>query len=169
MFRVTRYPMISKTESGRVGYRNKYRVAGRVRVPAGHWMPAMQHCRGWVGCIVPVIDPVRFLTCVSGFVKYLYLDLSSYLELRVGDCESDINQCCYSHFWKYHYFLFLDCVVMLNRKWLLQIMLQKQFIFPWLKCVLYCLFRSATIKATKYYDSLTPKKNLDAVHSSLPY
>merc|ERR1711872_1123122 len=93
-------------------------------------MPAMQHCRGWVGCIVPVIDPVRFLTCVSGFVKYLYLDLSSYLELRVGNCESDINQCCYSHFWKYHYFLFLDCVVMLNRKWLLQIMLQKQFIFP---------------------------------------
>ena len=37
MFRVTRYPMISKTESGRVGYRKKYRVAGRVRVPAGHW------------------------------------------------------------------------------------------------------------------------------------
>ena len=36
MFRVTRYPMISKTESGRVGYREKYRVAGRVRVPAGH-------------------------------------------------------------------------------------------------------------------------------------
>ena len=38
MFRVTRYPMISKTESGRVGYRKKYRVAGRVRVPAGHCM-----------------------------------------------------------------------------------------------------------------------------------
>ena len=37
MFRVTRYPMISKTESGRVGYQKKYRVAGRVRVPAGHW------------------------------------------------------------------------------------------------------------------------------------
>ena len=37
MFGVTRYPMISKTESGRVGYRKKYRVAGRVRVPAGHW------------------------------------------------------------------------------------------------------------------------------------
>ena len=36
MFRVTRYPMISKTESGRVGYWKKYRVAGRVRVPAGH-------------------------------------------------------------------------------------------------------------------------------------
>ena len=36
MFRVTRYPMISKTESGRVGYRTKYWVAGRVRVPAGH-------------------------------------------------------------------------------------------------------------------------------------
>ena len=30
--------MISKTESGRVGYREKYRVAGRVRVPAGHWL-----------------------------------------------------------------------------------------------------------------------------------
>ena len=28
--------MISTTESGRVGYRMKYRVAGRVRVPAGH-------------------------------------------------------------------------------------------------------------------------------------
>ena len=28
--------MISKTESGWVGYREKYRVAGRVRVPAGH-------------------------------------------------------------------------------------------------------------------------------------
>ena len=37
MFRVTRYLMISKTESGWVGYRKKYRVAGRVRVPAGHW------------------------------------------------------------------------------------------------------------------------------------
>ena len=36
MFRVTRYPMISKTESGWVGYRKKYRVAGRVWVPAGH-------------------------------------------------------------------------------------------------------------------------------------
>ena len=36
MFRVTRYPMISKTESGRVRYRKKYWVAGRVRVPAGH-------------------------------------------------------------------------------------------------------------------------------------
>ena len=40
MFRVTRYPMISKTESGQVGYRKKYRVAGRVRVPAGHWEEA---------------------------------------------------------------------------------------------------------------------------------
>ena len=38
MFRVTRYPMISKTDSGRVGYRKKYRVAGRVRVPAWHCM-----------------------------------------------------------------------------------------------------------------------------------
>ena len=28
--------MISKTESGWVGYRKKYQVAGRVRVPAGH-------------------------------------------------------------------------------------------------------------------------------------
>ena len=28
MLRVTRYPMISKTESGRAGYRKKYRVAG---------------------------------------------------------------------------------------------------------------------------------------------
>ena len=37
MFRVTRYPMIPKTESGRVGYRKKYRVAGRVRVPTEHW------------------------------------------------------------------------------------------------------------------------------------
>ena len=36
MFRVTRYPMISKTESGRVGYRKKYQVVGWVRVPAGH-------------------------------------------------------------------------------------------------------------------------------------
>ena len=36
MFRVTRYSMISKTESGWIGYRKKYRVAGRVWVPAGH-------------------------------------------------------------------------------------------------------------------------------------
>ena len=42
MFRVTRYPMISKTESGRVGYRKKYRVAGRVRVPAGHWLKLIE-------------------------------------------------------------------------------------------------------------------------------
>ena len=38
MYPDTRYPMISKTESGRVGYQKKYRVAGRVRVPAGHWV-----------------------------------------------------------------------------------------------------------------------------------
>ena len=38
MFRVTRYPMIYKAELGQVGYRKKYRVAGRVRVPAGHWL-----------------------------------------------------------------------------------------------------------------------------------
>ena len=36
MFLVTRYQMISKTESGRVGYHKKYWVAGRVRVPAEH-------------------------------------------------------------------------------------------------------------------------------------
>ena len=34
MFRVTLYLMISKTELGRVGYRKKYRVAGRVQVLA---------------------------------------------------------------------------------------------------------------------------------------
>ena len=43
MFRVTRYPMISNPESGRVGYRKKYRVAGRVRVPAGHWCEVKGH------------------------------------------------------------------------------------------------------------------------------
>ena len=37
MFRLTCYLTISKTELGRVGYRKKYRVAGRVRVPAGYW------------------------------------------------------------------------------------------------------------------------------------
>ena len=46
MFRVTRYPMISKTESGRVGYRKKYQVAGRVRVPAGHWLAHTGHISG---------------------------------------------------------------------------------------------------------------------------
>ena len=46
MFRVTRYPMISKTESGRVGYQKKYRVAGRVRVPAGHWCHLGSCCWG---------------------------------------------------------------------------------------------------------------------------
>ena len=45
MFRVTRYPMISKTESGRVGYRKKYRVAGRVRVPAGHWLHSKERAQ----------------------------------------------------------------------------------------------------------------------------
>ena len=48
MFRVTRYPMIPKTESGRVGYRKKYRVAGRVRVPAGHWCP----CSKWLNFFI---------------------------------------------------------------------------------------------------------------------
>ena len=43
MFRVTRYPMISKTESGRVGYRKKYRVAGRVWVPTGHCSELTPH------------------------------------------------------------------------------------------------------------------------------
>ena len=51
MFRVTRYPMISKTESGRVGYRKKYRVAGRVRVPAGHWL---QGAESWTGPLVTI-------------------------------------------------------------------------------------------------------------------
>ena len=37
--------MIFKTESGRVGYRKKYRVAGRVRVPVGHWRHALQILR----------------------------------------------------------------------------------------------------------------------------
>ena len=37
MFWGTRYPMISKTGSGRVGYRKKFRVAGRVQVATGHW------------------------------------------------------------------------------------------------------------------------------------
>ena len=46
MFRVTRYPLITKTESGRVGYRKKYRVAGRVRVPAGHCLGVVKHLRG---------------------------------------------------------------------------------------------------------------------------
>ena len=41
--------MISKTESGWVGYRKKYRVAGRVRVPAGHW------------CLMLVMMTVRIL------------------------------------------------------------------------------------------------------------
>ena len=41
MFRVNPYPMISKIESGQVGYRKKYRVSGRVRVPAGHWIHPM--------------------------------------------------------------------------------------------------------------------------------
>ena len=36
MFWVTHYPMISQTESGRVGYREIYQVVGRVREPAGH-------------------------------------------------------------------------------------------------------------------------------------
>ena len=38
MFRLTCYLTISKTELGRVGYRKKYRVAGRLRLPAGHWL-----------------------------------------------------------------------------------------------------------------------------------
>ena len=50
MFRVTRYPMISKTESGRVRYRKKYGVAGRVRVPAGHWLLQLL-------LLLPVQDP----------------------------------------------------------------------------------------------------------------
>ena len=45
MFRVTRYPMISKTELGRVRYQKKYRVAGQVQVPAGHCIG------GWLGSI----------------------------------------------------------------------------------------------------------------------
>ena len=45
MFWVTRYPMIFKTELGRVGYRKKYRVAGRVRVPAGHWPSGLKESK----------------------------------------------------------------------------------------------------------------------------
>ena len=37
MFWVTRYPMISKIDLGRVGYQRKYWVAGQVWVPARHW------------------------------------------------------------------------------------------------------------------------------------
>ena len=43
MFRVTRYPIISKTESGWIGYRKEYRVAGRVRVPAGHCIVGVEN------------------------------------------------------------------------------------------------------------------------------
>ena len=45
MFRVTRYPVFFKTESGWVGYREKYRVAGRVRVPAGHWPSGLKESK----------------------------------------------------------------------------------------------------------------------------
>ena len=57
MFRVTRYPMISKTESGRVGYRKKHRVAGWVRVPAGH-------------CLPPIADHlIKYLIPITKFIQ----------------------------------------------------------------------------------------------------
>ena len=60
MFQVTRYPMIPKTESGRVGYRKKYRVAGRVRVPAGHWTAAV--------IVFKVQGSVEFEDCLSTLI-----------------------------------------------------------------------------------------------------
>ena len=66
MFRVTRYPMISKTESGRVGYRKKYRVAGWVRVPAGHCWEAEERGVGMVGS--HIFDNNLFLRLEVGFL-----------------------------------------------------------------------------------------------------
>ena len=60
--------MIFKTESGRVGYRMKYRVSGRVRVPAGHWsrefewsepLPCAPESTRVLGNTMKVIHPMK--------------------------------------------------------------------------------------------------------------
>ena len=54
--------MIFKTESGRVGFQMKYRVSGRVRVPAGHCtyrskgLPLLVHQIHWFAVVE---DPLR--------------------------------------------------------------------------------------------------------------
>ena len=107
------------------------------------------HCRGCRPCIVAVIDLVRFPTWHHGFVKYLYLDLSSYLELQTGDCESDLNHCCYSNFRKCHYFLFF---------WLCGHAQQEVVIANNGIYTIYIPLIDVFYSATKYYDSLTQRK-----------
>ena len=47
----------AKTESGRVGYRKKYRVAGWVPVPAGH-------------CLPPIADHlIKYLIPITKFIQ----------------------------------------------------------------------------------------------------
>ena len=97
MFRVTRYPMISKTELGRVGYRKKYRVAGRVRVPAGHWSPhpnigissiVTKNCdikdsrRPVSLLLLAVLTTICFYLCIFGPLLAFHLDCLWYFETQ---------------------------------------------------------------------------------------
>ena len=69
MFWVTRYLMISKTES--VGYRKKYRVAGRVRVPAEHWMCDFpSYLQPWVIARAPCIINPKWGTHIQSWENW---------------------------------------------------------------------------------------------------
>ena len=50
LLRVTRYQMISKLN--RVRYQMKYRVSGRVRVPAGHWRQPLWRSHEHYQCLI---------------------------------------------------------------------------------------------------------------------
>ena len=67
MFRVARCPMIYKTESGWVGYRKKYLVAGRVRVPAGHCV--LVTCCFSRRFSIPFQLPLLLLALITGIQK----------------------------------------------------------------------------------------------------
>ena len=87
MFRVTRYPMISKTEMGWVGYRKKYRVAGRVRVPAGHCQYANDER---LSSSAILVDKMDFLTSFSWF-----LVLFSLVVIKIPRFLSEFLSLCF--------------------------------------------------------------------------
>ena len=82
--------MISKTESGRVGYRKKYRVAGRVRVPAGHCLYLMVFVLGWARATTASTGLPRRMASLTRSSKsvlspdLLIIEIHEFNDLRVA-------------------------------------------------------------------------------------
>ena len=97
MFRVTRYPMISKTESGRVGYKKKYRVPG-VR-PVGIRNPLIRTLHSRVirenrAALTAVLEPQQLALSLAGGHKLVH-QVRTMMEEHRDWVDTKRNEQCY--------------------------------------------------------------------------